>query len=167
MGGASRRFGGPKALAELDGETLAARAWRVLGEACDDRFAVGKTADGLRLPFPVLDDGTDVRAPIAGVVAGLRAARHDVCVVLPVDMPLMTSEALRVLAGACRDAAVPRTGPLPGAYRRRALSVLERRLDAGELVLAAALDELDTALVELDPAQLTNVNTRSDLAGLT
>ena len=66
VGGASRRFGSPKALARFDGETLAERAWRMLGEACDERIAVGKAADGLALPFPLVDDGTDVRAPIAG-----------------------------------------------------------------------------------------------------
>jgi molybdopterin-guanine dinucleotide biosynthesis protein A len=71
VGGASRRLGSPKALAELDGATLAERAWRTLGEACDERVAVGKAADDLRLPFELLDDGTRVRAPIAGLVAGL------------------------------------------------------------------------------------------------
>ena len=167
VGGASRRFGSPKALAELAGETLAARAWRLLGEACDERIAVGKQADGLDLPFPLLDDGSVVRAPIAGVVAGLRAAAHDVCVAVPVDMPLLRADALRELAAACRDAAVPPTGPLPGAFRKSALSVLEHRLHDGKLTLAAALDGLETATVELDPAQLVNVNAQEDLARLT
>jgi molybdopterin-guanine dinucleotide biosynthesis protein A len=167
VGGASRRFGSPKALVELAGETLAARAWRLLGEACDERIAVGKEADGLELPFPLLDDGSVIRAPIAGLVAGLRAAGHDVCVAVPVDMPLLRPEALRELAAACREAAVPPTGPLPGAFRKSALPVLERRLLQGELTLAAALDELETATVELDPAQLVNVNAQEDLARLT
>ena len=49
VGGASRRFGSPKALARLDGETLAERGWRVLGGACEERIAVGKEADALPL----------------------------------------------------------------------------------------------------------------------
>jgi molybdenum cofactor guanylyltransferase len=166
-GGASRRFGSPKALAVFRGETLAVRAWRLLGEACDERIAVGKKTDALELPFPLLDDGSDVRAPLAGLVAGLHAAANDVCVAVPVDMPLLTAETLHELVEACRDAAVPQTGPLPGAYHRRALPVLERRLAVGELALAAALEELDTATVELDPALLLNVNTQDELAGLT
>ncbi len=36
-----------------------------------------KTADGLQLPFELVDDGSDARAPIAGLVAGLRAATND------------------------------------------------------------------------------------------
>jgi molybdenum cofactor guanylyltransferase len=166
VGGASGRFGSPKALAQLGGETLAERGWRVLGEACEERLAVGKAADGLALPFPVLDDGSEVRAALAGLVGGLRAAASELVVVLPVDCPLVDAAALRALACACRDAAVPPSGPLPGAYRRSALPVLERRLAAGELRLRDAVAELDTAVVELDPAQLVNVNEPSDLEQL-
>lgn len=165
VGGASTRYGSPKALALLDGETLAERAWRTLG-VCDERIAFGKVGDRLPLPFQVHDDGSDVRAPIAGVVAGLRASTHDVCVFVPVDVPLVRPESLTLLAERCRDAAVPSTGPLPGAYRRSALPVLERRLAAGELALRAALTELQTVVVELDAAELINVNTPDDLARL-
>lgn len=164
LGGGSRRFGSPKPLARLGNETLAERGWRVLGELCDERIAVGKAVDGLELPFPLVDDGTEVRAPVAGLVAGLRAAPTDLAVFLPVDTPRMTAEALLVLADACADAAVPQTGPLPGAYRKSALPVLERRLAAGELSLWRALDELDARIVQLDEELLANVNTPSDLA---
>jgi molybdopterin-guanine dinucleotide biosynthesis protein A len=164
VGGASTRFGAPKALARFRGETLAERAWRTLGEACDERLAVGKTRE-LELPFPLLDDETDTRAPIAGVVAGLRAASHEVCVVLPVDCPLVTAALLRGLADGCEgvDAAVPKTGPLPGAYRRTALPVLQRRLAAECLSLRDALAELATCTLDLDERLLVNVNTAQDL----
>jgi molybdenum cofactor guanylyltransferase len=166
VGGASVRFGSPKALARFRGETLAERAWAVLGEACDERLAVGKTADGLVLPFPVLDDGSSVRAPLAGLVAGLRAASHDVVVVLPVDCPLVDAAVLQALARGCREAAVPRAGPLPGAYRRSVLPRLERRLSAGRLRLRDAVSELDSAVVPLAPALLANVNEPADLERL-
>jgi molybdenum cofactor guanylyltransferase len=159
VGGASARFGSPKALAVYEGETLAACAWRTLGEACAHRLAVGKTADALELPFSVLDDGSPERAAIVGLAAGLRAAPTDLCVVLPVDTPLVTAALLLKLARACRDAAVPPTGPLPGAYRKRALPALE----SGELSIRRALEKLDVAAVELDPTLLANVNTPDDL----
>jgi molybdopterin-guanine dinucleotide biosynthesis protein A len=166
VGGASTRFGSPKPLALLDGETLADRAWRVLGETCDERLAVGKASDGLELPFPLLDDGTEVRAALAGIVAGLRAAAHDVAVMLPVDVPHMTPAAVRLLANACRDAAVTPTGPLPGAFRKTALPALERGLAEGRLRLRDALNGLDIAVVELDATLLVNVNTADDLRRL-
>jgi molybdenum cofactor guanylyltransferase len=166
VGGASARFGSPKALARLDGETLAERAWSVLGEACDERIAVGKKSDALGLPFPVLDDGTELRAALAGVVTGLRAASNPICVFLPVDVPLATPELIRTLGDACDEAAITSTGPLPAAIRRVALPALEARLRDNELRLADAFEELNTHVVEADPAELANVNRPEDLEAL-
>jgi molybdenum cofactor guanylyltransferase len=151
VGGESRRFGSPKALAEYERETLADRAWRLLGEACDERLLVGR--GGLS------DPGT---GPVAAIAAGLRAASHELAVVIPVDMPLLNVEALRTLAEACRDAAVAQDGPLPCAVRRRALPAFE----TGERRLSTVLDGLDTAPVELEERVLANVNTPEDLARL-
>jgi molybdopterin-guanine dinucleotide biosynthesis protein A len=164
VGGASRRFGSPKALARVGEETLAERAWRVLGEVSEEVLAVGKVADGLRLPFPLVDDGTPVRAPIAGVVAGLRAASNDLCVFLPVDCPLVTAGLLLELAEACAgDAAVPQSGPLPGAYRKSALECLTNRLETERLALRDALADLELTVVASDPALLVNLNRPTDL----
>lgn len=165
VGGASTRFGSPKALARYEDETLAGRAHRVLEAAFGRVVAIGKAGDGLDLPFPVLDDGSEVRAPIVGVAAALRLAGAELVVVLPTDLPLVTPELLRSLAEAAegKDAAVPQTGPLPGAYRRSALPVLERRIGEGDLALHRALGELDGRVVECDAGLLHNVNTPEDL----
>jgi len=53
VGGASARFGSPKAFARFKGETLAERAWRLLEEVCDERVAVGHSGG---LPFSALAD---------------------------------------------------------------------------------------------------------------
>jgi molybdopterin-guanine dinucleotide biosynthesis protein A len=166
VGGASTRFGSPKAVARLDGETLAERAWRVLGKACDERLAVGKRADELALPFELVDDGTETRAALAGIVTGLRAAPTELVVVLPVDTPLVTPEVLHELAEACADAAVTQTGPLPAAFGKTALPVLERRLTAQELALHEALAELETRQIQVDEVLLANVNTPDELRRL-
>ena len=163
VGGASSRFGSPKALATIDDTTLAERAWRTLGAACAQRVAVGKHADRLPLPFELVDDRSDVRAPLAGLVAGLRATHTDLAVALPVDTPLVAPGDLRRLAAGCADAAVPQTGPLPCALRRTSLPVLERRLAAGALALRDAFAELDTRTVALEQTNLLNVNSPADL----
>ena len=157
VGGGSTRFGSPKALAVLDGETLAARAWRVLGEACDEVIAIGKASDALPLPFPVLDDGASERAPIYGVIAGLAAATHDVVVVLPVDCPLMSVAAIRALGEAV---AVPQTGPLPGAYSKSMLPELEARVARGALSLRG----VNPVVLEIDEALLSDIDVPDDLA---
>lgn len=167
VGGASTRFGSPKELARFRGETLAERAWRVLGDACDERLAVGKpegslcamNTKSLALPFPVLDDGSELRAPIVGVIAGLRAAAYESVVFLPVDCPLVTPELLRAL-GEARG--VPQTGPLPGAYAKTDLPELERRLAAGELSLRG----VNSNVLEMDERLLANANTLEELSAL-
>jgi molybdenum cofactor guanylyltransferase len=165
VGGASRRFGSPKALARVGDETLAERAWRILGAACDERIAVGKAGE-LELPFALVDDASDVRAPIAGVVAGLRAASHEVSVVLPVDCVHVTRELLLELGDACRDAAVTQAGPLPGAWAKSALPILERRLRSDDLSLKGAYDELDVVHLAVDESLLADADTPEELAKL-
>lgn len=166
VGGASTRFGSPKPLARFNGELLAERAWRLLGEACTERLAVGKAADALDLPFEVRDDGTETRAALTGIVAGLRAAGSDVAVLVPVDMPRLTAALLRQLAAACKDAAAPATSPLPAAFSKAALPVLERRLADGAFTLHEALDELHATRLPVDTTLLENVNTPDDLRRL-
>jgi molybdenum cofactor guanylyltransferase len=154
VGGASSRFGSPKALAPFEGETLAERAWRLLGQACRERIAVGGTEG---LPFPSLaDEGS---GPVAAIAAGLTEATHEVAVVIPVDMPLLTVDALHALADACRDAAVAQDGPLPCAVARRVLPAFQ----TGERRLSTVLEGLETTQVQLDPSLLANVNTPGDL----
>jgi len=153
----SSRFGSPKALARLGEETLAERAWRVLGEACEERLAVGKGE--LELRFDVLDDGLEARAPIAGVIAGLRAATHEVAVFLPVDCPLVTPRLLRALGD---GRAIPQSGPLPGAYGKSDLLILERRLARGELSLRG----VNPRVLQVDERLLANANTPDELAAL-
>jgi molybdopterin-guanine dinucleotide biosynthesis protein A len=166
VGGASTRFGSPKALAHLNGEPLAERAWRLLDDACGQRLAFGKAADALDLPFDVLDDGTETRAALAGIVAGLRVATTDLSVFIPVDMPHLTPAALVDLAAACTAAAAPVASPLPAAYRKTALPILERRLADRAFALHEALVELGAARVPLDESLLENVNTPDDLRRL-
>jgi molybdopterin-guanine dinucleotide biosynthesis protein A len=147
-GGASTRFGSPKELAVYEGETLGDRAWQLLGEACDERIRVG--------PGGLDDPGT---GPVAAIAAGLRAASHDLAVVIPIDMPRLNAAALHELAAACRDAAFAQNGPLPCAVARRALPAFETE----ERRLRTVLAGLDTAEVALDAALLLNVNTPADV----
>ena len=157
VGGASTRFGSPKPLAFFDGETLAERAWRVLGDAFPHRLAVGK--GDLDLPFGVVVEPAEPRAPIAGVVAGLQASPTEVAVFLPVDCPLVTAALLRELGEA---RAVTQSGPLPGAYAKADLPELERRLAAGDYSLRG----VNFRVVEAEPRLLANANTPAELSAL-
>ena len=157
MGGASARFGSPKALARFGDETLADRAWRTLGEAFPARLAVGKGE--LELPFPVVVEPAEPQAPLVGVIAGLGAAATETAVFLPVDCPLITPALLRELG---ERGAVTQTGPLPGAYSKSDLPELERRLLSGDWSLRG----VNPRVLEADPRLLANVNTPAELSAL-
>lgn len=151
VGGRSTRFGSPKRDAILGGETLFDRAWRLLGEACDERLAVG--------PGGLADPGT---GPVAAIAAGLREASNELVVVIPVDMPLLTVGALHALADACRGAAVGQRGPLPCAVSTSSLPAFE----TDERRLRTVLERLDTVVVRLADDVLANVNEPRDLERL-
>jgi aminoglycoside 6-adenylyltransferase len=104
----------------------------------------------------VLDDGVEERAAAYGVAAGVRAAAHEVCVVLPVDAPRVTRSLLRSLVEA---EAVPQTGPLPGVYTKSMLEELDERIAYGEL----ALRGVNERTIELDARLLSNANTPMEL----
>lgn len=160
VGGASSRFGSPKALATFRGETLAARGHRLLAEACDEVLVVGKAGELGELPFAVVDDGTDERAPVHGVIAGLRHARHPLVVALPVDVPFMTPDVLRALgeAGAVPSSRVP----LPGGYPRSLLPELERRVASGD----RSLRGVNTTVLDVPEGMLADADTPEELAAL-
>ena len=157
VGGASSRFGSPKALARIGGEALAERGWRILGEAFPQRLAVGKGE--LELPFPVVVEPAEPQAPLVGVIAALRAVATEHAVFLPVDCPLVTPALLRELG---ERRAVTQTGPLPGAYSKADLPELERRLAATDWSLRG----VNPRVVDADPRLLANVNTPADLSAL-
>ncbi len=113
--GAGRRFGMPKALAELDGELLVDRASRILAAGCDPVLVVlGASATEVRARAR-LDGASVVENPewAGGMGSSLRVGLEgasdeiDAALVLPVDMPGVTEAAVRrVAAHAAPDALV-------------------------------------------------------------
>ena len=61
---------------------------------------------------------------------------------------------------------MPQTGPLPGAWAKSALPVLEARLANGPYALYRTYEELDVAQVEVDESLVADVDTPADLARL-
>jgi nicotine blue oxidoreductase len=101
--GAGRRFGGPKALAEIGWERLVDRAVRVLHEAGISSTYVVQGAVPLTVPgADVVDNpdwadgmGSSLRAGLAGLPSDVVAA-----VVLLVDQPGLTPDAVRRVVAA-------------------------------------------------------------------
>lgn len=93
-GGASRRMGQDKAALQLDGETLLARAERLLAAEVGPVWVAGQLQHRRGLP-----DSDACRGPLAGIAGALAALRGqiDALVVMPVDMPLLPAAAVSLV----------------------------------------------------------------------
>lgn len=180
-GGAGARLaaGRPKALVELAGGTLLARAVAALRAVCDGVVVAAPASLALPgCPAPRVDDPPGAAGPLAGIVAAARAHPDRDAIVLGVDFPLAGEALLRGLLARLgpRDAVIPAPGgraqPLVAVYSARALERIAARFDAGERAVTRATAALDADRpddVALDAlpggaAALLNVNTPADLA---
>lgn len=151
-GGSSSRLGFNKALATLGGETLVARAARLLGEICPQVMLVSRDPAVARgLPYPLVDDETPGAGPLGALAAGLRACPTPFALALACDLPFFPPELAAYLARLARrepdiEAAVPHWGnfwePLAALYARSCLSRIQEALRRGERRLTAFFEKV-------------------------
>lgn len=170
-GGESRRMGRPKAWLEV-GETTLLR-WMVerLGPAFSEvvvSFAEPEQLEEL-VPYRLVFDRKRASGPLAGIEAGLSAARHEVTFAIACDMPYVTRGVAEMAVAAARgcDAAMPRVDgraePVCAAYRRSALPVITSALDGGHRRASDLAARLDVTWLEgLDPEIFRSLNTLED-----
>ena len=178
-GGMSTRMGRDKALLELDGEPLIARALASLAEVCAEvAIAGGKQ----RLePFGrVICDRTPGLGPLSGIVAALEQSSWEWNLFVPVDVPFIPKEAwLRLIETAEHTqklVVMARVGgqsggqvqPLCAAYRKAAASLLrdellaDRKKVTGAVAAAGGAEYVD--FMEAD--WFRNFNTLDEFAAL-
>jgi molybdenum cofactor guanylyltransferase len=181
-GGRSVRFGGEKAVAQLDGVPLLLLAVRRLQTSCavvainvrpdTEALALAKASG-----FPILYDATgDAAGPLAGVKAGLIWAATKGALALavsPCDAPLLPEDAFaRLIEGAQGGAAMAETAdgrqPLCAVWPVSALPTLREVLEGGAHPPTwAVLERLGARKVRFDPPEVfANINTREDLAAV-
>src|ERR1700694_1227521 len=136
-GGESRRMGRTKAWLEVGETTLLGWVVERLGSAFTEivlSFAQPEQVQQL-LPYRLVFDRKPSAGPLAGLEAGLSAARNDVTFAVACDMPYVTRElaAMAVAASYGCDAAIPRIDGRPepacAAYRHSALPAITVGLD--------------------------------------
>jgi molybdopterin-guanine dinucleotide biosynthesis protein A len=171
-GGESRRMGRPKAWIEVGNTVLLRYVVERLGAAFSEvvvSFAEPEQMEQ-HVPYRVVFDRKRSAGPLAGLEAGLIAARHDVLFAVACDMPYVTPSTAQLAvaaAGSC-DAAIPRHDglfePVCGAYRKTALPAIVGALDAGNYIAHDVVGYLDVTWLEgLDVEEFENLNTPADL----
>jgi len=124
-----------------------------------------------------VEDSPEAAGPLAGFTAGLRAAKHDQCILVACDMPFLSPRLLSSLAALLEtcEAAVPQVGgiaqPLLAAYSRRCLPAADELLSLDrrsmrDLLACVRVEYIsESRCRDLDPDGLSwfNVNTLDDL----
>jgi molybdenum cofactor guanylyltransferase len=171
-GGDSRRMGRPKAWLEVGDTTLLRYVVERLAPAFSEVMVSFAEPEQLEEPVPyrIVFDRKRSTGPLAGLEAGLLAARNEVIFAVACDMPYVTQEVAQMAVAAARgcDAAIPRFDgrpePVCGAYRRTALPFITGALNSGRLKTADIAGDLDVTWLEsLDPAAFRSLNTPQDL----
>jgi len=162
-GGASRRFGSDKAMADLGGRTLLARAVDSLSGLCEYVVVVGRET----APAPTLPDWPRPgMGPLAGIAAALHLARDEgyaAVLTCPVDTIGLPDDLLARLGPAPACLA---DQPVIGLWPPAAIDRLEAILTGGERHSAYHFAEaVGARMVALD-RPLANINTPDDLATL-
>ncbi len=182
-GGDSRRMGRDKRTAAVGDRPLLEIAVELVASVSDDVVVScrrGNRPDMASLPRRSLELVFDERdgGPLAGMEAGLAAARHELVVVLPVDMPGLTAPMLTALVEAAQGRPAAQGAvfmvesapqPFPGAYRRSILPIVSAQMDASALRIHDLLSRLNLVFVpvslDMDVRRsFLNVNTPADLA---
>jgi molybdopterin-guanine dinucleotide biosynthesis protein A len=145
-GGASRRMGRDKALAELGERRLIDYPLSALAAVAGTTLlACGESPRYAELGLPLVLDTGPGAGPLRGLLAGLEAARTEWVVVAACDMPRLCATALEaLLAHASQNdldvclAEIERgTQPLFGVYRARCAAAVRAALERGERRLVA------------------------------
>jgi molybdopterin-guanine dinucleotide biosynthesis protein A len=182
-GGASRRMGTDKAFLEIDGVPLIVRVHAVLAPLfAEVLIAAGsRTPERGPFPAPVLYDETPGQGPLAGLVAGLKAARTPWLFMVACDMPNLDPKTIARIAAERTDrllAVVPESAGGPESchalYARAALPVIAAAMAEGERAPHRLFGRLHAHLIPkaeiaaIDPTfrSLANLNTRDDLTSL-
>ena len=160
-GGQATRFGGDKALAELGGQTLLARAVDALAGWCDHVGVIGRGT----APAPTLPDWPAAgMGPLGGIAAALRFAEDAgyaevlTCGVdsvgLPENLPALLAPAPAYLVDQ------PVIGLWPASAASAVTAILESDGRHSMLAFAEAIGARAVAV----PQAPANINTLADLA---
>lgn len=181
-GGRSSRFGRDKLAERLDGRTLLTNAIDGVIPASTEILVIAAPGAELRVPAraTLIHDPVAFEGPLAGVAAGLHAARESIVLVVGGDMPTLVGAVIESMLVSLDapgvDAVVlehdGRARPLPVALRREpASAAADRLLAAGERRLRALVEALAATVIAestwraLDPYGMTvrDIDTPADL----
>lgn len=142
-GGKSTRMGADKFSLKLNGETFLNRAFATLSKTCESVKIVLNQTQQIETGLEIIRDIYAERGALGGIHAALKNCRAKFAVILAVDLPFVTTEAIENLQKTALEAnkylaVVPRqtdgkSQPLCAVYRAKyCLPILEKLLNEND-----------------------------------
>lgn len=160
-GGASRRFGSDKALAEFAGRTLLSRMCDVVAAAAGNARIVAPPDRYQDQEFEIVEDHWPLEGPLGGIITALHATRQDRLgsdwsLILGCDMPFISREWLEYLIertpATVVHVIVPRSTfglePLCACWNSRAAAPLVAAFDMGVRKVTQAMQRLRVEVLD-------------------
>lgn len=156
-GGLSRRYGSPKAFAEMSGKKFYEIVYDTLNSVCDDVIVVTRKEFINWFPkrYHVIVDIDKFLGcgPLAGIYSAMEEIDADHYVVLPCDMPLITSKILkRLIHYHSKEVTVVESQgflqPLVSVWSGNVKKKIRASLEKGQFKMTDVLEKTDMNQVE-------------------
>ena len=176
-GGQSRRMGFNKAFISTGEGAIIERTVRLISSVFKESFIVANDAAIYKgLGLPVYTDIISGAGSLGGIYTAIFHSGNNYTFVVACDMPYLDEACVRAVAERTGKAGsvAPFIGgmlhPMHAAYSKRCLTVIEKHIKAGDLMINTLLDEIDTLRLTEDDfpglpiaRSVENVNTKDDL----
>jgi len=173
-GGKSSRMGTDKALLVFQEKPLLEHMIKLIKPFCTNIAISGQNPDYSIFGVEMVPDLYSGCGPIAGIYSSLKHSDCDLNLLVGVDVPFVNEELFLSLISNIGeyDCIIPEhtsgVEPLIGIYNRRALSVIEEMIKAGDFKLSKLLSKLNTRyldcneLIKKYPRLFMNINRLED-----
>lgn len=149
-GGKSSRMGKNKALLPIDGISNIERIVKSLAGIFEEIIIVANDEEAFEfLNLPIVKDKVKEKGPLAGIQAGLLAAKHETNLFIACDMPFISSQIAKQLVEQSEgfDAVVPvidgKQHPLFAVYKKSLLPTLEDCLMTNQLRMKHLIERVN------------------------
>lgn len=162
-GGESRRFGSPKALAQMKNRYFLEYAIQAIEGLTKENVIISHSTIKSELKkvtsIPVIEDLPEYKGkgPLAGIATGMKYLHSDWYIVLPCDTPNITEFEIMSLVKHIQldvDAIIPvvkgRIQPLIGLYHSNVISEVIELLDSNYYKMMKLLDQLRVSYVHFE-----------------
>ncbi|WP_026707982.1 molybdenum cofactor guanylyltransferase [Flavobacterium frigidarium] len=174
-GGKSSRMQSEKGLVLYNGIPFIEHIIAAAKEVSTDIILITNSSDYDYLPFEKRKDIEIDKGPLGGIYTALTYAKHQNCLILSCDIPLIKASLLKLLfenenvtATVFKD--TDRTHPLIGCYSKKVMTKLKVAIENDELKMMRFLDSVEAEFITIDDhrsEQFRNINTVAALNELT